>query len=272
MIANKYINLPFYFNQDIAGKVYACLTVIAEGHRRRDNGDSQIIWLCLCECGNVTLCMKQRVLSGGTRSCGCLTRDATFARSFVHGGAARSGKTPTYESWRAMRARCEDSKSLAYERYGGRGITVCERWQLFAHFLADMGERPKGYSIERIDNDGPYTPENCRWGTAVEQGQNKSNTIRLAYQGQECTLRELSLISGLEYRILYERIRKRGWSVEKAVITPLKQDLTTCKRGHLMEGANVYCPPKGGRECRACHKIRIQQQNAHYILEASCSP
>ena len=127
----------------------------------------------------------------------------------THGHTSRTGSTPTYRSWHAMRARCYTDSSSYFENYGGRGIRVCERWSNYSNFLADMGERPPGKTLDRIDVNGDYTPENCRWATKCEQEANKRRRKdAIIFDGK--TLTEWARELGLHYKTVKQRLLKRG--------------------------------------------------------------
>jgi len=126
-------------------------------------------WLCQCECGNATVVRANSLLRGLTKSCGCLRKKLSAERRKTHG---ESG-SPTYKSWQRMKQRCESPDNKHYYCYGGRGISVCERWSCFENFLADMGQCPVGYSIERIDVNGDYCPQNCKWIPKGDQSKNR---------------------------------------------------------------------------------------------------
>src|SRR5688572_1102970 len=134
----------------------------------------------------------------------------------------RHGKTdhPLYSIWTGMKYRCQNPKARKYVIYGGRGIKVCERWNDFANFLADMGERPAGMTIERIDNDGDYEPSNCRWATQKEQERNKSTNVKFLFQGKERCVAEIAELTGVPRYYIYARLR-RGWPVERALTEPV---------------------------------------------------
>lgn len=140
-------------------------------------------WLCRCACGTTKVIRGGDLRSGATRSCGCALSDAAKARVAVHGvpdntrhghGAHRAGRrTPTYVVWSNLIQRTTNPRHPYWDSYGGRGITVCDRWRDFSNFLADMGEKPDGLTIDRIDNDGGYEPGNCRWATWSQQRRNQ---------------------------------------------------------------------------------------------------
>lgn len=136
-----------------------------------------------------------------------------------HGAA--SARTPEYRSWESMKARCYNPNNPDYAHYGARGIGVDPRWKAdFSAFLADMGERPLGTSLDRIDNDGPYCRANCRWAADSIQGRNKRTNVLVEWYGARLTLVELSERTGKPYSRLHERIVRRGWSVDRAVSAP----------------------------------------------------
>jgi hypothetical protein len=143
------------------------------------------VWSCLCDCGVIFEGRGFDLRSGHTISCGCFKTECTTVMAkevlsrlnVTHGHNPSSGSSPTYRTWRAMHTRCRYPTAVGYKNYGGRGIKVCEYWGDFSNFLKDMGERPSGTSIDRINPDGDYEPGNCRWATAKEQAANKRRTV-----------------------------------------------------------------------------------------------
>lgn len=201
---------------DVTGQKFGRLLVVGKagiavsiGKRARRVS----LWLCRCDCGAEMTVRLGNLKSGNTSSCGCQRSDHQWMASH------RMSGTPTYARWRAMVQRCVNPNSNTWERYGGRGITVCERWRSFDAFYADMGDPPPGMTIERIDNDSGYSPENCRWATSTEQVRNRRVTTLLEYDGVTKPLADWADDLGVHYTVLHFRL-KRGWSVEKAVTTP----------------------------------------------------
>ena len=161
---------------DLTGKRFNRLLVLARG----PNKASKAAWRVRCDCGKLSLVIGRNLRSGNTRSCGCLSAERTSADNAARGIHFESGmRTPEYEAWRNMRRRCYDSTSQNYRYYGGRGITVCERWmESYLFFLADVGRKPSPtHSIDRINNDGNYEPTNCRWATKRQQGLNRRRRL-----------------------------------------------------------------------------------------------
>ena len=153
---------------DRTGRVYGRLTVLS---RAENSAAGSARWLCRCSCGDTVTVLGGALRSGNTKSCGCYKRDED--RRHGHARKVNAPATATYRSWMAMLERCSTPKHVAWDNYGGRGIRVCDRWKDFVNFLADMGERPHGLTLDRINNDGNYEPGNCRWATRSEQSRNR---------------------------------------------------------------------------------------------------
>lgn len=175
-------------------------------------------WVCICDCGQERIVRRSGLLSGDNQSCGCLSRDNTVARFTKHGQAGGGKPTKEYRVWSGMRARCRDPNYPGYHNYGGRGIKVCERWnESFDNFFSDMGEAPsKSHSLDRIDNDGNYEPENCRWATRKQQSRNTRQVVVVTYQGEPIKLPDLVERLNLDLRKVRQRLW-HGWSLERAL-------------------------------------------------------
>ena len=162
---------------DITGQRFGRLTALQPAGKYFH----MIAWLCQCECGRQVTVAGNTLRMGAQQSCGCWNRElmARLGRaSKRHGHCVAAKTTPEYRSWGAMRDRCRRPGHKAYKHYGGRGIQVCERWSLFENFLADMGPRPPGHTLDRVNNDGDYEPSNCRWATLSEQNKNQRRRHR----------------------------------------------------------------------------------------------
>lgn len=209
----------------LTGQVFGRLTVLGPVRRR----SQQIIYLCLCECGRHKEVQAGDLRNGRSKSCGCLQIELTRARSITHGQAhgrinvKNKHEKPiyrgsrTYRIWVHMRARCLNPKNKGYPDYGGRGITICDRWDSFQTFYEDMGDCPPGCSIERVDNNQGYSPDNCCWADQVTQGNNKRNNVIITYRGQQMTLGQAVRLAGVRYAQAYDRIRIRGKDPEKTL-------------------------------------------------------
>lgn len=194
--------------QKLEGIRFGRLVAIARGE---PDAKRNARWRCRCDCGTEKLVYQQALNSGVTRSCGCLIRETTKSFHTTHGRS----KEPLFKVWVAMVQRCTNPNDKKYRHYGGRGIAVCERWRSdFTAFAADMGPRPPGGTIDRIDNDGNYEPANCRWATKAEQNSNRRTTLMVQVDGQEIPLSEACK----RYRIPYATARHRlhrGWPVSR---------------------------------------------------------
>lgn len=180
-------------------------------------------WNCVCDCGAQTIVGGCDLRRKQTISCGCFHREmvADMARKRAKHGHATE-RTPTYRIWQAMIGRCQHETNGMYPAYGGRGITVCDGWQDFKNFLEDMGLRPAGMSIDRRNNNEGYSKDNCRWATTKEQNNNKRTNVRVTFNGETLTLAQWADRIGIEDQTINKRIFTYGWSVEKALTTPLK--------------------------------------------------
>lgn len=186
--------------------------------------NQQAYWSCACDCGTRFVTQGRFLRNGATRSCGCLGKEnralASAKAKTTHGQTKGGARSRAHSIWTNMRSRCGNQNFTSYKWYGGRGIAVCERWQSFENFFADMGPPPDGASIDRINPDGDYTPENCRWASSVKQANNTRANKVLEVDGVFMTVAEWSRQPGAcSDKTIYARIA-RGWDSKRAVFQP----------------------------------------------------
>jgi len=183
--------------KDLTGQRFTRLTVT--GFDRRT--PTATFWHCTCDCGTVKSIRGNKLVSGWTRSCGCLQKESTTRHGY--------SRSPEHRCWKSMLQRCYDNSCRAYPWYGGRGIQVCDRWrESFDNFLMDMGTRPDGHSIERIDYNGDYCPSNCKWITIAEQSRNRRSNINVEYEGKQYCLTDLCKLLGLNSKCINSKFPK----------------------------------------------------------------
>ncbi len=219
---------------DIAGQRFGFLVALSEAGRDPKRGGA--LWLCQCDCGRTHIVKSHALRKGHTRSCGCQHIALIVAKTRTHGHASNGRCSPELSTWRGMVRRCTNPRDAAFPSYGGRGITVCERWHSFEAFIADMGPRPPGRSLDRIDNNAGYEPGNCRWATATEQQNNKRDNRPLEHDGRTMTLSQWAAETGLKMATIWARLRK-GWKVSDALSTaPL---FAAGERGRRLDRSDV---------------------------------
>lgn len=236
-----------------------------------------------CSCGIRKEIRDDHVRHGYTKSCGCLKKTSSQkslekarAKNTKHGMAG----SKIYNIWSAMKERCSNPKQRFYSYYGGRGISVCDRWKTFENFYADMGDRPDGKTLDRIDNNLGYSPENCRWATRAEQQANIRTNRRIEHNGRNLTLSQWSKIIGVHRNTIEGRLDS-NWPIEKVLSPDNYRDISGLSLGGRANGerqkAKTHCPygheytpentaPNGkdgkGRSCRKCRAIREAERRA----------
>lgn len=206
---------PKFNPDDYIGRKVHMLTAIGVADKKPEDKRWKLV--CKCECGGTIEITPDQFNRGVVKSCGCLRcRDGSKADG--------KSKHPLYGIWNQIMLRCYNPNSSHYDRYGGRGISVCEEWHdfwMFVKWSDSVGGKPEKGEIDRIDNDGNYCPENCRWATRTQQNSNKSNNVVIEYNGKAQTLMEWSKETGITWQALNHRYH-RGWSVERMLTTPVQ--------------------------------------------------
>lgn len=201
---------------DLSGRKYGNWRVVRFLGKTKSNNS---VWIARCKCGFRKNVVGTDLVTGKTKSCGCLRDSLARLRSTTHGFYG----TPEYYSWNAMKNRCLNPRNQGFRNYGGRGIKVCKRWFRFEEFLKDMGRKPSSrHSIERIKNSGHYCPSNCKWGTKVEQGNNRRTNHKLLLNGRILNASQWAELLRMKRGTLYNRL-VRGWPVNLALKTPVRK-------------------------------------------------
>lgn len=207
--------------KDYTGNRYGMLTVLGVAYKKSGHK----YYTCKCDCGNTKVISASHLVTGASKSCGCMVRRSTIERNTTHG----QSKTRLYTIWTSMKKRCFDPNSHAYHLYGNRGITVCDEWKESFESFRDWSIA-NGYSdslsIDRIDVDGNYEPGNCRWTTAIGQARNKRNNRVVTINGVTKFMVDWFEESPVSITTIYQRLRN-GWNVEDAILKP---DQRKCKR------------------------------------------
>lgn len=199
--------------QNLVGQKFARLLVISWDEANTTKASR---FNCLCDCGKIKSCRAAELKSGSTVSCGCYRIEHLLKSCKTHGMSNRG----IYEIWKGMRQRCLNPKNPNYKYYGGRGITICSRWNNFANFSADMGRRPSPkHSMERIDNNKNYEKSNCRWATSTEQCGNRRTSRLLSYHGRTQPMCAWQKELGFSRHLIQQRL-KRGWTIEQTFEIP----------------------------------------------------
>lgn len=201
--------------KDLAGIRFGRLIALSIAGKERDR---HLRWNCICDCGNNTIVSSTNLIQGNIISCGCYKKEKMSNKFKTH----NKSNTKEYNSWKSMKIRCYLDRAKEYHNYGGRGITVCERWRnSFENFLSDMGECPKGYSIDRIDNNGNYEPGNCRWADYITQANNTRANRLITYKDKTQSISMWAREFDISIKALRSRL-DNGWQWEAALTTPIK--------------------------------------------------
>lgn len=200
--------------QDLTGARFNRLSVSS----RAENIGGKVAWVCKCDCGASSIVMSANLRKGHSQSCGCLQKERTSQAQKKHGKASSA----IYRIWRNMLTRCQNKNVRSFADYGARGIAVCERWQKFENFYADMGDAPIGKTLDRVNVNGDYEPANCKWASLVEQQSNTRRNRYLTLNGRTQTISAWARETGINSGRIWLRL-SAGWTVESALTTPVRK-------------------------------------------------
>lgn len=207
---------------DLSGTRFNYLTVLSRGK----NIKNKTAWLCICDCGNKTTVRADQLKNNHTVSCGHIGK-INLEKRIKHGRL----NTAAYSVWRSMKARCLGANQKSYKYYGGRGIKISDEWMNFEGFYKDMGDPPRGHSLDRINNNEGYCKKNCRWASTKTQARNKRTNIKIQWQGGLYVLSDLAEILNINVSTFYARIVRYKWDIGKATTFPVqkKRNLKSCQ-------------------------------------------
>lgn len=223
--------------------------------RRVENVGKQPAWLCRCDCGTEKTILGMHLRAGKPVDCGCTFAARQSAAHIRHGMT----DTPEWRAWKSMLERCLNDNHPSWGHYGGRGIKVCKRWLTFENFYADMGPRPDGLTLDRLDNSRGYTPANCRWATWEEQQNNRRSNVYLTLDGETLTMKQWATHFGVKYSVVKERHQSGLTGMELFAASPRKQYGRTIEfKGEsktISQWAKHYCVP---------YKLMWDRLNLHH--------
>jgi hypothetical protein len=237
---------------NIIGQKYGRLTVL----KYHSTVDGEARWVCRCDCGVIKDVRGKHLRYHKIVSCGCYNRDRTIKENTAHG----CSNTKIHRTWMKMLNRCNNVRDRAYLSYGARGIYVCKRWtDSFQAFKDDMGVPQPHESIDRVDNDGPYSPENCRWATQTMQMNNTRVSVKVSLNDMTMTLTQWERLVGTKRKTIANRLR-HGWAPAFAVLSPMTVRMVKfiCLRGHIREPGESNCKSCGVLATRA-YRERLAQ-------------
>lgn len=203
---------------DLILQTFGRLKVVKFNGSRKVGNKTKAFWDCICICGKSNIVEASNLKSGHTKSCGCLAIEMCGEKTFKHGLT----NTTEFHSWSHAKGRCYNIRNYKYKNYGGRGIKMCDKWKNnFMEFYKDMGKKPEGKTLERINVNGDYEPSNCKWATHIEQGNNKVFNRIVVLNGVKMTLANCARLHGKKYRALHFYYHSKGYEINKAIsLTP----------------------------------------------------